>query len=416
MRESGARNLLRCLLILTASCSSPEGRPDFRTFREDGVLRAVNSGTPRFEGELFRYEKILEIPQQDDRPETLLNRAGSLVHTPEGEYLVIDRMDGRVVRFSANGDYLDSFGSKGGGPGGFGMMLLQACFGDSLYLYDPMLHRTTLYRADGILLDVLSRPSSPRRLFRYRLSSGGVVTTLLTDQMGAPPYRYHHTEACFLSADMDTLALVKADSILGGTFRTLTDSQGDFLGRVNLPIPFSGIPGVVYTPWSGVVMSDPLTGILRCYDQGGRISRIIESGIEREAVTEEEADRIRERYEPGARPDRRPEFARAAWEALEIPERKGLWEDLIVDDEGYMWLQVVEAHERRLATGGDLWDVFEPAGRYLGRSRFPLVTGPGLHPVIQDGRLQVIQYHQDTGTSVPTVYRLVPEPEGFVYP
>jgi hypothetical protein len=73
-RRSVRRSIL-CLLPLLFACGRP---PDTSTTHrvvrsvKEGVEVIRNLGGPKYEGELFEYEKILEIREDEEVPDSLM--------------------------------------------------------------------------------------------------------------------------------------------------------------------------------------------------------------------------------------------------------------------------------------------------------------------------------------------------------
>ena len=101
----------------------------------------------------------------------------------------------------------------------------------------------------------------------------------------------------------------------------------------------------------------------------------------------------------------------ATRDGLLFPDTKSYWYDVFVDDRGYIWLQITESpEERQLAGSGRAYYVLSPEGEYLGRTRAPAIGN-----VVQGCYLAILT-DPDTDDEVPTVWRLVPQAEGFKYP
>lgn len=96
--------------------------------------------------------------QRAARPAITQLLAGDLVTvdwiavSAEGQVAVWQAGDNLIRRFDAAGTELSSIGAKGEGPGEFRMMSIGGFAGESLWVSDPMLRRTTFFDADGQLL------------------------------------------------------------------------------------------------------------------------------------------------------------------------------------------------------------------------------------------------------------------------
>ncbi len=128
--RNGSLSVLSILigLVVIPGCGRARiGEHTFREFMEDGVLVAASTGGPLFEGELFRYEEVVTLQQEADRPESLLHgRTGFAWDEPgflmdeDGRFFVGDRGSARIAVFDQAGQFERSIGRQGQGPGEWG--------------------------------------------------------------------------------------------------------------------------------------------------------------------------------------------------------------------------------------------------------------------------------------------------------
>src|SRR5690606_34756847 len=76
----------------------------------------------------------------------------NLIIGKDGRLHVWQDADGMIRRFDSAGGELGSVAPNGEGPGEFRLRSLGGVVGDTLWVSDPMLRRTTMFRADGSLL------------------------------------------------------------------------------------------------------------------------------------------------------------------------------------------------------------------------------------------------------------------------
>ncbi len=99
---------------------------------------------------------------------------------------------------------------------------------------------------------------------------------------------------------------------------------------------------------------------------------------------------------------------------MTIPDFKGFWERMYIDNAGFIWLSVVEDfRKRRDEGGGELCDVISPDGEYLGRTRIPGMLR--LDTIVNGHYLTMIRV-EETGERIPTVFSMTPVPARFRYP
>lgn len=87
---------------------------------------------------------------------------------------------------------------------------------------------------------------------------------------------------------------------------------------------------------------------------------------------------------------------------MQFPEQKAYWNDVQVDDHGYIWLEIPESDEEKEAAGGGVsFRLLSPEGEYLGNTRAP-VTG-----TVMSGRLLGFRRDPETDERTPVVWRLI---------
>ena len=101
----------------TEALAEAESTHRFELGMENGVPTAANHGGPRFNGELFRYEKVVELNTDDGNPESVLHQARIFTMDENGVFYVADAHRHRVAVFDPDGNYLRSIGQEGDGPG-----------------------------------------------------------------------------------------------------------------------------------------------------------------------------------------------------------------------------------------------------------------------------------------------------------
>ncbi len=97
-----------------------------------------------------------------------------------------------------------------------------------------------------------------------------------------------------------------------------------------------------------------------------------------------------------------------------LAENKAFWDGLLIDAEGYLWLQIpYEDGSLGPRPPREKQRLLSPRGEYLGVTEWPAaerVTWIG------EGYLLSIVVEEDTGLEVPTVFRIRPAIEGLRYP
>ncbi len=397
-------------LSLPACTGMQDKRHRFRVIEEDGVRVALTTGGPRYSEPFVECEQVITLQQDINRPESLLNQPRSPFLGPDGRYYVLDTADLRVAVFDQQGEYERSFGRSGSGPGEYQWMSFQSLRGDTLALFDLDLQRTTYHRLDGSVIDVLKSPFSGL-LAKLARDPGGVLLGLATvNSFEASTFLMGERLTILHESVGDTVAVIETHQSRVGMFietvvgeRRVMRSQG---------IPFTAIPVLQYVPGRGVLLSEGTVPEIDWYDLTGRLVSRYRLEMAPRPVTSE----LRSRYREKDRAERKTE---AEFEGVEppampdptFPDHAAYWDRIIVDDAGYLWLH--DGLDEVTRNEGDPWKfhVIDPTGCYLGIADLPVRSGR-----IINGFLLGIVTDPETDERVPTVWRLIPVADDFVYP
>lgn len=402
------------LLLALSACTRQQAGHTFRVVIEDGVDTAVTSGGPKHTESLFNYEAALTLEEDPARPETILYRPSSICMDQRGYFYVVDTGNGRIAVFDPQGSFVRSFGRKGNGPGEFQSMYLLHFFEDVLSIHDSQNLRTTRYKTDGTLLEVVSDPKKRSRLQRLHRASGDrFVYELYRDSEaeGAgldDAYGWMGRRAIVISADDDTLAILETPWVK--TSYTYSFSSGSGGSRM----AYSGRPEALYVPGRGILISTGVTPEIEWYDLGGDLSKRLRFELNPEPVTSKEKGTIRQKLMESFERDqaRLPSgLASRRRDALKFHEHKAFWDWIAVDDAGYLWLGIPEEYDDMTSAGGRLNRVISPDGEYLGNSRWPCRSG-----TVYGGMFIGYVENEDTDELLPTVFRIVPIVKGLNYP
>ncbi len=406
------------LLVFTlASCSHDgEKRHAFEVEEIDGVLTAVNTGGSKYSEELFSYEKVLELQQDPDNPESFLNNAESFTMGEDGHFYVQDNGNCRIAVFDRDGIYVRSIGGPGNGPGEFSnYWRLRNIEGNELDLYDYMQQRITIYSCDGTLLDVHTlqlggAPSSDQ----FRNPDGSFLLMSQPDEYH-DGIRYARARVLTLTSDLDTLWVAETP-LVPAAFQFIVSMLGEempFWRRM----PYASEPMSEYVAGRGIFLSTGVEPALWWYDLKGAFIREIRVGLQPRPVTSDDKQTYRDQLNRQIEEDESKSGGtqlsptRAILDALEFPENKAHWNSMYVDDAGYIWLRLSESgEERENAGGGWGYYVLNPEGEHLGITRMPArgqIVRKYLHAFVTD---------PETDEDVPTVWRLIPKATQFKYP
>ena len=416
--------LVGILLLTTGtliSCSS-SGTPGdrnrghtFSTSIEDGVEVSVTSDVPKYTGQLFTFEEEVRLHQDEERPESLLNRAYNFTRGPDGRYYVPDTGDNRIVVFDGDGEYVFSFGREGEGPGEFRSLQGVEIVNDRIITFDTRLSRSAVFSTDGTLIGHYRLPGTGNMNRQHMvtgirsLEDGRLVIRSQVTDFDDREFRPLHIVITVLSADGDTLGQVSGEPWSFGK-QIFVDGYGGMTTNFYGPQSF-----VSFHPGIGIIKTHTIEPVLRWYDLQGNLLRIIRMEMEPEAVTEEERRGI-DRYLQQQIDESDYEYWRAVQEEVRkqtlIPDVKSCWAGVSVDAFGYYWIS------RHIDyTSPDPFQepttrmLLSPAGEYLCDVRLPMSNS-----WLSQGHILTRQEDEETGEIILLVYRMIPIPEGFIYP
>jgi hypothetical protein len=147
------------LLLLPLMCieTAQAQEHSFQVFQENGITIAETTGEPKYSQDIFRYEHILTLQEDESRPESLLgNPITANMVEYDGWFYVLDHSPMRIACFDSDGNYSHDIGRAGQGPGEFLYPRMQSVTDGIVTVYDRSLLRLSLFHTDGTFIE--SRP------------------------------------------------------------------------------------------------------------------------------------------------------------------------------------------------------------------------------------------------------------------
>ncbi|MFC1529094.1 6-bladed beta-propeller [Gemmatimonadota bacterium] len=411
--------LVLCLLTACSagSGSDSETSHSFQVFEEDGVTISESSSEPKYEGDIFTFEEIFELEQDESRPETLLNVAAGYLMDEEGRIFVFDYGDCRIAVFNQNGKYLRDIGRQGAGPGEFSHIRYRWMKDGVIAVYDALQYRATTFTTEGMFLNSYTRPGTSnimrlapimRRLMSiYPLPDGRMVQMLDEQRQFGTEEQARRSTAVLVSSAGDSLHSFSTEWMETPVYPA---RGGGVIGKRTM---FTVVPALQVYLDRGILIADPREPIARWYDLEGNLTRILRLGLEPEPVTGEERTEIERYYRELIQNSESPQKERLEenWQFTVIPDYKSFWYSFLVDDQGFHWLRnhddwTQPAEVRRQYS----YKVYSPEGEYLGSA-----TWPSRVASITRGHFLGRQLDEETDGYRYFVYRITPAVEGLEY-
>ncbi len=391
---------------LISSCSSEESPAHvFRLHEEDGVMIAETTGGPKYTGELFEYEELYHLEQDESREETLLSDARIARMDEEGYVYVTDGGNNRIAVFGPDGSFSHSFGREGAGPGEFRSPRLLGFDGDMVVVVDSMLQRTLLFRQDGTFIRSFEYPrvNMIENVFYNTMSAWpapGSGSVLIQQGMGMTETGQSITfRAVVLSPDGELLTDLRAPQSM-------------------VPRDYEGLPMMHYFPGVGLGRSLLEEPVLELFGLDGTLQKKIRIEYQPEPVTQGDREQVRDamrQYLGSIEDDRQREIYQQRLDDLSFPSSKSFWFSVVLGTDGFFWASV-PGYRMSLTASGTRHRVLSPEGEYLGVTSFPGVPASVSRAQLDHGHLIFMYEDEATGAPIITVFRLHSAIRGFTYP
>ena len=414
------------LFVCFAGCSpqDSESTHQFRQYRENGIQIAETTGGPRYRTELFEYEVELIIPPGTTE-ETAIGFPRQFYADSDGHLYIVDETRAAVLVYSSDGQYLQTIGRKGFGPGELQHPRVRDVSNEVVSLFDLNTRRLSQYSNTGRFLDSFLAPAVPGvqsrswNLRDYRIEVDRQQLLVIRQQYPGTSREMSRVITLFLSSSGDSIAEVGTDWIEAEYIpAAIGANPPPPLGR---PYPYGPQPTCTISNELGVVVCDGIEPILYIYNFQAELIRKIEIMQEPLFVSSEMKQIIRQTVLEQAQSSEG--FFETYWTeysaSLQFPETMAFSADIEVEDNGYIWVKVPKYPTAIAEHLDTTWRVISPEGEYLGNTSRPednLRNPPGSWRKLFNGRLLIIHEDEETGEWLPTVYRIQPIPRGLSYP
>jgi 6-bladed beta-propeller len=365
MHSTRFLGLLVASTSLAAACASDT--PRLATARVDtlpgGITRTISDAPTGWNDSLTAWRLVLEHEIQPlEGEEGELFDPLDLAMNEAGTVYVKDQKPSVIKVFDPGGRYLRSIGREGDGPGEFRTAFL-AVRGDTLLTQDPQNSRVTAFNGETGAVIATWRSTC---CYWYPVGLDG-EGRLIVHAMGNPDSTEAPAQAIVRSSlDGSSIDTLWATERPRGTEKAWIIGDGKTM-QMMMAVPFQprdqhapDPAGVLLTGWNGEYL-------IRTSRNGRDTTGLFGRAWTPEPVTD--ADRkalVEEQIRNQEGSGNSEEVLRAAMKPEYIPDVRTSWNSLEADAAGNRWIRLETKDTLRVH-----YDVFDPAGRWLGPVSVP---------------------------------------------
>ncbi len=388
--KTGHIHIFLCAAALFAAACGPSGRAGARwsgtVMEENGVRTVHNPETPLYGEFAFDLETELIIGGDGD-DNTIFYEARRMAVDGDGNMYVLDSGNNRIQKFDGDGNFLQTIGKEGQGPGEFEDPSALFLAGDgTFYVTDGM--RMQRFKQDGTFLSNIP------------------LTNRITDFWIAPDKHIFGVEVRNTEQGRHRY-LVELDPE-GKELETLADyadvqgvdrENGGVRMRFVIMHRYNPILYLTPSPDGGFIYTHSAEYILKHANGRAETDMIISKAAEAAPITRQEKDRIIQDTKDYVNTRGRNVPEDVIRQGCRFPPTAPFFVEVVVDDRGRIYI-------RRLKSSLDesdsqVLDIFGPEGHYLYR-----MTTEVRPSVITGGRLYELWEDEEEGTIQLRRYRI----------
>lgn len=341
------------VLCLTFACNK---KSDSEASVEiiDGIEYVHNTETPLNPDKSVVFEEELSIGGEEY---DMLSRPMLYMVDKEGRIFVSDMQDQAIKVFDTNGDFIQTIGRQGEGPGEFASVGRMTFLPDGrLMVTDSRMNRLSLFDREGTYIDSLHWTERLGRV--YYATNEDCVMTVYEIPEGKDPLE--RRKLFIKKFDFEGNEILNFGEFQTEKMKIQTESTsggGTMMFGISVP----------HSPQSIFIADQTRQLLYHCvndaylieiFDREGKVIRKIDRPYEALPFTGEDAKKFRSQYE-----NSRNEGLKKMVQGMSMPAIKTVTPQMRVDDSGNLW---VETHEEKEEGDRTLTaqDIFNPDGFY----------------------------------------------------
>jgi hypothetical protein len=386
------KKILTSIIVLSLILSCCTKTHESLASREviDGIEHVRNAPEPRYLDKTLTLEEELAIGGEDQEGNVILFDAGYVLVDDAENIWIVDRRDFNIKVFDPEGGFVRSVGKQGEGPGEFQQVGYVTFLPDGrLLVMDFQASRTSLFDKAG---GFISSHQWTKRISRLILATNtSYFAQELVMEEGADPLA--ERKLVVNKFDLEGNQVLSFGGFKLPEFKTLRD--GDIMFGMSVPhSPQSIFASDIKNQCFYHCLTDKY--LIEIYDTEGNVFRTIERPYDPLPYTSQDKDKYLERYR-----DRGDERQTKMVEGMDFPSVKTITDRILVDDEGYLWLQTHELREEGDAKLA-LYDIFSNDGTYV--MQIWLEVRPD---VIKNGKMYIHYTDEDTGYTYIKRFKMI---------
>lgn len=344
----------------------------------DGIKVIKNPKEPLYGEITYELEEDLSIGNEEDE-NYMFYRTVRIAVDSEENILVLDSGNCRIQKYDKTGNYLQTMGGKGQGPGEFedpwGIHLDSE---DNIYVGDSQRHNINVFGKRGDFKRVIRLPSYT---FNFGATKEKNVLMIYTSRLPEKPREGENS-----------LVLVNPEGKIIQTIASYPYLLPPMIKRRMLGNPYSHRLYFFPAKNGGGIYGHSSEYKLFGLNSSGNLSYIIEIDRPPDPVTNKDKNRRIDEYLERQRPTARGEkLSRSEVKRAYIfPEFKPFFQQIIGDDEGRIYVR-----RSKLYNPDDIsqyYDFFSKEGHYLYKIKIPFFTN-----TIKRGYVYSVKSDPDTG-------------------
>lgn len=338
---------------------------------------------------------------------TAFGMVASIAAAPDGRFYVLDRMESRVLAFSADGTLEHSFGQRGEGPGELSRLATHLLIsGDQLVIVDLMNQRINLFETDGTFVD--SRPLNRMHGMPTAWAVAGDRVAMLVRPMPGPMAARFGGVTKHTVFSIDPRTDVEADTLMQLDLPDDTEITMGASAKMKVDL---GAPHLLLTgDGSGrILLAQTDAYRIRVMDVSGSTTGWLSRDVERHRYTRAELARMRQEADSSiGRAMNAGAAAGGRGRPVQMPEV-----DIVMPEHAPALTAMIGGDRFVLVAPGSgasgepaSWDVIDYRGRILGTLRLP----DGFRPHVVSGDIVYGVERDEYDVDSVVLYRLAPPP------